>query len=142
MQAQPVIAPRRGRPLKPASAPDTEKKRLNRERVARHKAKVANEVSGVVEDFIDCDDERKVLKANVKTLSAMLKKCDEQIATLMSDVNKMGKPTKKAPSTTAKMASASTIVGAIKGKIARNKMKEADKDLTFDLLTRDNSFKM
>ena len=72
----------------------------------------------------------------------MLKKCDEQIATLMSDVNKMGKPSRKAPSTTAKMASASTIVGAIKGKIARNKMKQAEKDLTFDLLTRDNSFKM
>lgn len=139
MQAQPVIAPRRGRPQKPASAPDTEKKRLNRERVARHKAKVANEVSVLVDDMEDCDDERKILKANVKTLSAMLKKCDEQLATLMSDATK---PTKKAPSTTAKMASASTIVGAIKGKIARSKKNQLEKNLTFDLLTRDNSFKM
>ena len=136
MEPQPVIAPRRGRPLKPASAPDTEKKRLNRERVARHKAKQAAEVSGVVEDFIECDDERKVLKANVKALSGMLKKCDEQLASLMSDVNNMGRPSKKAPSTTKKMAAASTIAGAVRGKIARNAMKEAEKDM----LTRERSF--
>lgn len=134
MESQPV-APRRGRPLKPASAPDTEAKRKNRERVARHKAKQANEISTVVEDFIDCDDERKVLKANVKTLSAMLKKCDEQIATLMSDVNKMG-TTKKAPSINKKMAAASTIVGAVKNKMARNKMKEVEKEQTFNILLR------
>ena len=136
MEQQSVVAPRRGRPLKPASAPDTEKKRLNRERVARHKAKQAAEVSGVVEDFIDCDDERKILKANVKALSTMLKKCDEQLATLMSDAMK---PTKKAPSTTKKMAAASTIAGAVRGKIARNAMKQAEKDMTFDMLTRERS---
>lgn len=139
MEQQPVIAPRRGRPKKDPNAPDTPAKRVNRERVAKHKAKVAAEVSGVVEDFIDCDDERKVLKANVKSLSAMLKKCDEQLATLMSDAMK---PTKKAPTTTKKMAAASTIAGAMRGKIARNKMKDAEKDMTFDMLTRERSFKM
>lgn len=133
MEAPPVMAPRRGRPKKDPTAPDTPAKRVNRERVARHKAKVANEVSGVVEDFIDCDDERKVLKANVKALSSMLKKCDEQLATLMSDAMK---PTKKAPSTTKKMASASTIAGAMRGKLARNKMKEMEKEQTFNILLR------
>lgn len=135
MEQQQVIAPRRGRPLKPASAPDTEKKRLNRERVARHKAKVAAEVSSIGEDLIDCEDERKILKANVKTLSGMLKRCDEQLATLLTDVNKMG-TTKKKPSTTKKMAAASTITGAVKGKIARNAMKEMEKEQTFNILLR------
>lgn len=123
----------RGRPPKDPLAPDTEAKRKNRERVARHKAKQAAEVSGVVEDYIDCDDERKILKANVKSLSAMLKKCDEQLTTLMSDAMK---PTKKAPSTTKKMAAASTIAGAVRGKIARNAMKEAEKEQTFNLLLK------
>ena len=129
MEPQPVIAPRRGRPLKPASAPDTEKKRLNRERVARHKAKQAAEVSGVVEDYIDCDDERKILKANVKALSGMLKRCDEQLATLMSDVNKIG-TSKKKPSIAEKMAAASTITGAVRGKIVRNKNERSRKGTT------------
>lgn len=136
MEPQPVIAPRRGRPLKPASAPDTEKKRLNRERVARHKAKQAAEVSAIGEDLLDCEDEKKSLKANVKALSGMLKKCDEQLASLMSDVNNMGKPIKKAPSINKKMAAASTIAGAVRGKIARNKMKEVEKEQTFNILLR------
>lgn len=127
MEQQPVIAPRRGRPLKPASAPDTEKKRLNRERVARHKAKQAKEVSAIGEDLLDCEDEKKSLKANVKALSSMLKKCDEQLASLMSDVNKMG-TSKKKPTITEKMASASTIAGAVRGKIARKLMAEAEKE--------------
>ena len=38
MQAQPVIAPRRGRPKKDPTAPDTPAKRVNRERVARFNA--------------------------------------------------------------------------------------------------------
>ena len=125
-----------GRPPKDPTAPDTEAKRKNRERVAKHKAKVANEVEAIGEDLLDCEDEKKSLKANVKALSGMLKRCDEQLATLLSDVNKMGKPSKKAPSTTTKMASASTIVGAIRGKIARNKMKEAEKEQTFNLLLK------
>lgn len=126
--------PTRGRPPKDPTAPDTEKKRLNRERVARHKAKQAKEVEMIGEDLIDCEDERKVLKANVKTLSSMLKKCDEQLGTLLSDVNKMGK-TKKPP-VSAKMKSASVIVGALKGKIARNKMKAQEKQATFDILLK------
>lgn len=125
MEAPPVIAPRRGRPKKDPTAPDTPAKRVNRERVARHKMKVANEVAAIGEDLIDCEDERKVLKANVKSLSAMLKKCDDQLAILMSDVNKIG-TSKKKPTIAEKMASASKIAGAMRGKIARNKMKEAE----------------
>lgn len=125
MEAPPVIAPRRGRPKKDPTAPDTPAKRVNRERVARHKMKVANEVSAIVDDMEDCEDERKVLKANVKSLSAMLKKCDDQLAILMSDVNKIG-TSKKKPTIAEKMASASKIAGAMRGKIARNKMKEAE----------------
>lgn len=126
MDPQPVMAPRRGRPKKDPNAPDTPAKRVNRERVARHKMKVANEVSAIGEDLIDCEDERKVLKANVKSLSAMLKKCDDQLSTLMSDVNKIG-TSKKKPSIAEKMASASTIADALRGKIARNKVKEEEK---------------
>ena len=122
----------RGRPPKNPAAPDTEAKRKNRERVARHKMKVANEVEMIGNDLIDCEDEKKILNAKVKTLTTMLNKCDEQVKSIFIDVNKMGK-SKKAPT---KMAAASTIVGALKGKIVRDKMKAQEKQATFDILLR------
>lgn len=124
----------RGRPPKAPTAPDTEAKRLNRERVARHKMKVANEVEMIGNDLIDCEDEKKILNAKVKNLTTMLKNCDDQVASILSDVKKMGKP--KKPATSTKMAAASTIVGALKGKIARNKMKAQEKQASFDILLR------
>jgi len=125
----------RGRPPKDPTAPDTEKKRLNRERVARHKAKVAREVETIGNDLIDCEDEKKVLNAKVKSLTTMLKNCDDQVASIMADVKKMGAKKSKPPTST-KMAAASTIAGALRGKIARNKMKAQEKQSTFDILLR------
>lgn len=125
----------RGRPPKDPSAPDTEKKRLNRERVARHKAKIANEVSSVVEDFIDCDEERKVLNAKVKSLTTMLNNCKDQVGSIMNDVKNMGSK-KSRPATSTKMAAASTIVGAVRGKIARSKAKEQEKQTLFDIMLK------
>lgn len=112
----------RGRPVGITAGTDTEKKRLNRERVARHKAKVANEVEMIGNDLIDCEDEKKVLNAKVKNLTTMLKNCDTQVASILKDVKNMGAKKPKVPIAT-KMASASVIVGALRGKIARNKMK-------------------
>lgn len=124
----------RGRPPKNPAAPDTEAKRKNRERVARHKMKVANEVEMIGNDLIDCEDEKKILNAKVKTLTTMLNKCDEQVKSIFIDVNKMGK-SKKTPIST-KMAAASTITSALKGKIVRDKMKAQEKQATFDILLR------
>lgn len=127
--------PPKGRPIGKLAGPDTEKKRVNRERVARHKMKVANEVESIGNDLIDCEDEKKILNAKVKNLTTMLKNCDTQVASILSDVKKMGAKKTKPPTST-KMAAASTIVGALKGKIARNKMKAQEKQATFDILLR------
>ena len=125
----------RGRPPKAPTAPDTEAKRLNRERVARHKVKVANEVEAIGNDLIDCENEKKILNAKVKNLTTMLKNCDTQVASILNDVKNMGTKKTKAPTST-KMAAASTIAGALRGKIARNKMKAQEKQATFDILLR------
>ena len=125
----------RGRPAGTTTGADTEKKRLNRERVARHKMKVANEVEAIGNDLIDCEDEKKVLNAKVKNLTTMLKNCDTQVASILNDVKNMGTKKTKAPTST-KMAAASTIAGALRGKIARNKMKAQEKQATFDILLR------
>jgi hypothetical protein len=125
----------RGRPVGTTVGADTEKKRLNRERVNRHKAKVANEVEMIGNDLIDCEDEKKVLNAKVKNLTTMLKNCDSQVASILKDVKNMGAKKPKAPTST-KMAAATTIAGALRGKIARNKMKAQEKQATFDILLR------
>lgn len=125
----------RGRPVGTTAGTDTEKKRLNRERVARHKIKIANEVESIGNDLIDCEDEKKLLNAKVKNLTTMLANCKDQVSSIMSDVKKMGTKKTKAPTST-KMAAASTIAGALRGKIARNKMKAQEKQATFDILLR------
>jgi len=112
----------RGRPVGTTTGTDTEKKRLNRERVNRHKAKVAREAEMVEDELIDCEDEKKVLNAKVKNLTTMLKNCGDQVSSIMTDVNKMGAKKPRVPIAT-KMAAATTIAGALRGKIARNKMK-------------------
>lgn len=112
----------RGRPVGTTAGTDTEKKRLNRERVNRHKAKVAREVEMIGGDLIDCEDEKKILNAKVKTLTTLLKNCEDQVSSIMTDVKKMGANKTKVPIAT-KMAAATTIAGALRGKIARNKMK-------------------
>jgi len=126
--------PRR-RPAGTTTGADTEKKRLNRERVARHKIKVANEVEAIGNDLVDCENEKKILNAKVKNLTTMLKNCDTQVASILNDVKNMGTKKTKAPTST-KMAAASTIAGALRGKIARNKMKAQEKQATFDILLR------
>ncbi len=112
----------RGRPVGTTAGTDTEKKRLNRERVARHKAKIANEVESIGDDLINCEQERAGLNAKVKNLTTMLNNCKDQVSSIMTDVKKMGANKPKVPIAT-KMAAATTIAGALRGKIARNKMK-------------------
>jgi chromosome segregation ATPase len=125
----------RGRPIGTTTGTDTEKKRLNRERVNRHKTKVAREVEMIGDDLINCEQERATLNTKVKTLTNLLKNCEDQVSSIMTDVKKMGTKKPKAPTST-KMAAASTIAGAMRGKIARNKMKAQEKQATFDILLR------
>jgi seryl-tRNA synthetase len=132
---------KKGRPLKEFDPTEDDKTRRNREAQNRYKQKVGKQVGAVVDDLDKCEEERMSLQDKVKGLTKLLKTCDDQVIDIMKTVNDMPKISKK---TAAKSASVGVvgkeaskmIQGAIRGKIARNKMKEAEKQRTFDILLR------
>jgi seryl-tRNA synthetase len=138
---------KRGRPLKKPDPNEDEKKRKNREAQNRYKQKVGKQIGSVVNDLDECDEERANLKDKVKTLSKLLADCEAQVSGIMNSVRsvpKMGAKTgsqAKAKATSVIQNQASTMIGsAIRQNLARKKLKEAEKDMTFDILTRGTSF--
>jgi hypothetical protein len=139
---------KRGRPLKKQDPNEDPKKKANREAQNRYKQKVGKQIGSVVNDLDDCDEERADLKDRVKKLTKLLADCEAQVSGIMNsvkDVPRMGAKTgaksraRTTPSAIQQQAS-TTIGSAIKQKLARKKLKEAEKEMTFDILTRGTSF--
>lgn len=139
---------KRGRPLKNPNLDEDDATRRNREAQARYRQKVGKQVGGIVDDLDECDEERKDLKGRVATLTKLLAECETQVSGIMTSM-KASPPKTKAKQLPMAMAmdgvkgkeAGKMINMAIKGKIARNKMKQAEKDMSFDILTRERSFK-
>jgi hypothetical protein len=137
---------KRGRPLKKVDPNEDPKKKANREAQNRYKQRVGSQINTVVNDLDDCDEERADLKVRVKKLTKLLDDCTNQVNDLMNSVKSV--PTMKAKGTRAKAKAtaiienqASTTIGsAIRQNLARKKLKEAEKNMTFDILTRERSF--
>jgi hypothetical protein len=140
---------KRGRPLKQPDPTEDDKTRRNREAQNRYKQKVGKQVGAVVDDLDNCEEERMSLQDKVKGLTRLLKTCDDQVIDIMKSINTTpvpeGTKTKakaKAPAMSMPMEAvrgkeaSKMIQGAIRGKLARNKMKEAEKQRTFDILLR------
>lgn len=139
-----------GRPKKEDDPNEDPKKKANRLRQTKYRQKVGKQIGAVVDDLDDCDEERadlKVEKTNlqdkVKGLTDLLKTCDDQVKDILKAVNGMpkmgGAKAKSVPAGAAgvKGKEAGKMINmAMKGKIARNKMKEAEKQRTFDILLR------
>lgn len=129
------------------------KKLANRLRQRKYREKQGKQIGAVVDDADKCDEERaelkeekKELQDKVSTLTGLLKNCDDQVAEILKAVKTIPKMGAKSR---AKSASASSsqpsVLGkeagkminmAIKGKIARKRMAEAEKDMTMKILTR------
>jgi hypothetical protein len=133
------------------------KKLANRLRQRKFREKTGKQIGGVVDDLDKCDEERADLKQDkaqledkVANLTGLLKNCDDQVAEILKSVKtmKMGakeakaKPKASSPSPAPAPAG---VVGkeagkminmAIKGKLARKRMGEAEKQRTIDILLR------
>lgn len=149
MNAEPVKK-KRGRPLKNPNLDEPDATRRNREAQTRYRQRVGIQVGAVVDDLDNCDEERKDLKSRVATLTKLLMDCETQVSGIMTSMKASPPKTKAkqlpAPAPMAmdgvKGKEASKMIqGAIRGKIARTKMKQAEKDMNFDILTRERSFK-
>jgi hypothetical protein len=141
-----------GRPKKEDDPNEDPKKKANRLRQTKYRQKVGKQIGEVVDDLDDCDEERAVLKVEktnlqdkVKGLTDLLKTCDDQVKDILKAVNGMPKMAKAKSAPPPPPAGAGGVKGkeagkminmAMKGKIARNKMKEAEKQRTFDILLR------
>lgn len=134
------------------------KKLANRLRQRKYKEKVGKQIGGVVDDLDNCEEEREDLKVEknqlqdkVAGLTGLLKNCEDQVADILKAVNsmpKIGAKSRAKSAMSAKSASTSStpavlgkeaskmIQGAIRGKIARKRMAEAEKDMTMKILTR------
>ena len=105
---------------------------------------VGKQVNKVVDDLDDCEEERAILKDKVKSLNKLLKTCDDQVADILKSVNSMknmeGKTKKPAKSTLPDgvlgKEAGKILYGAMKGKLASNAMKRAEKQRTFDILLK------
>lgn len=133
------------------------KKLANRLRQRKHREKTGKQIGAVVDDLDNCDEERaelkeekKELQDKVSNLTTLLKNCDDQVADILKAVKsmpKIGAKSRAKSVMSAKSASSSQpsvlgkeaskmIQGAIRGKIARKRMAEAEKDMTMNILTR------
>jgi seryl-tRNA synthetase len=130
---------------------DDPKKLANRLRQRKYRENQGKQIGGVVDDLDKCDEERAELKEEkvelqdkVKSLTTLLKNCDDQVADILKSVNSMkniGAKTKKPAKSTAPdgvlgKEAGKILYGAMKGKLARNKMKAQEKEATFDILLR------
>lgn len=133
------------------------KKLANRLRQRKYREKQGKQIGAVVDDADKCDEEREELKEEkkelqdkVSTLTGLLKNCDDQVAEILKAVKtipKMGAKSRAKSAMSAMSASSSqpSVLGkeagkminmAIKGKIARKRMAEAEKNMTMKILTR------
>jgi hypothetical protein len=143
---------------------DDPKKLANRLRQRKFREKTGKQIGGVVDDLDKCDEERAELKQDkaqledkVASLTGLLKNCDDQVADILKSVKtmKMGakakspnpqggmtkggnksKASSPAPTAVEGKEASKIIQGAMRGKIARKKMAEAEKQRTFDILLR------
>ena len=130
---------------------DDPKKLANRLRQRKFREKTGKQIGAVVDDLDKCDEERAELKEDkaelqdkVKSLTTLLKTCDDQVADILKSVNSMknmGAKTKKSAKSTEPdgvlgKEAGKILYGAMKGKLARNKMKAQEKEATFDILLR------
>jgi predicted nucleic acid-binding Zn-ribbon protein len=101
---------------------------------------MGQQVGGVVDDLDKCDEERAELKVEkaeltdkVKSLTTLLKNCDDQVADILKSVkdmknikgtkkDTMGAKTKAKPATALQKEAGSVISYAVKGALARKKM--------------------
>lgn len=141
---------KRGRPLKNPDLDEPDMVRRNREAQARYRQKVGKQVGDIVDDLDECDEERKDLKGRVATLTKLLMECETQVSGIMTSMKASPAKTKAKqlpmpmpmPMDAVKGKEAGKMINmAVKGKIARDKMKQAEKDMSFDILTRERSFK-
>lgn len=129
---------RRGRPLKQPEEDEDPKKARNRAAQRRYKEKVGKQIGAVVDDLDDCDEERKDLKGRVATLTKLLSDCEKQVSGIVKELAvKPAKPAAKAPAVSKTMTDKATMLqNAMRGKIARNKAKEQEKQMMFDIMLR------
>ncbi len=131
---------KRGRPLKKVDANEDPKKKANREAQNRYKQRVGSQINTVVNDLDDCDEERANLKDRVSKLTKLLADCEKQVSGIMESVKAvptMGAKSRRKTTPSAIQNQASTMIGsAVRQKLARNKMKQQEKDMAFDILLR------
>ena len=141
-----------GAKIKADDDPNEDPKKLaNRLRQRKYRENVGKQIGGVVDEADKCDEERKELKEDkanlqdkVKSLTGLLKTCDDQVADILKSVNSMknmeGKTKKPAKSTLPDgvlgKEAGKILYGAMKGKLASNAMKRAEKQRTFDILLK------
>lgn len=136
----PMKAEKKGAPIKDTDPNEDPKKVANRMRQRKFKEKMGKQVGAVVDDLDKCDEERAELKVEkaeltdkVKSLTTLLKNCDDQVADILKSVkdmknikgtkkDTMGAKTKAKPATALQKEAGSVISYAVKGALARKKM--------------------
>ena len=78
----------------------------------------------------DCDKELKKIKADKAKLLNLLEQANNQTETILKEATADKKPTVK------QMKASSVINRAVKGKLAKNALAQADKDMTFNILLK------
>ena len=119
------------------------KKKANRERQRKYRENVGKQIGGVVDEADKCEEERKELKEEkadlqdkVKSLTTLLKNCDDQVADILKAVNSMKnmkkgtspsspmgaktKAKKPKPSTALQKEAGSVLTSAMKGALVRS----------------------
>lgn len=129
---------RRGRPPKQPEPDEDPKLAKNRAAQRRYKQKVGTQIGKVVDDLDECDEERDSLKGRVATLTKLLADCEKQVSGIVKELG--AKPPAKAPKApvvSKTMTDKATMLqNAMRGKIARGKAKEAEKQMMFDIMLR------
>ena len=127
---------KRGRPPKKPDPNEDPKKKANREAQNRYKQRVGNQIGNVVNDLDECDEERAALKEKVSKLTKLLADCEKQVSGIMDSVRNAPSAGAKREQKARQNKASTTINMALKSKIARNKLKEAEKEQTFNILLR------
>jgi len=144
-----------GAKVKETDPNEDPKKVANRMRQRKYRENVGKQIGGVVDEADKCEEERKDLKEDkanledkVKSLTTLLKSCDDQVADILKSVNSMknigeGKTRKLSlpakstlPDGVLGKEAGKILYGAMKGKLASNAMKRAEKQRTFDILLK------
>tara|TARA_B110000259_G_scaffold68569_1_gene80829 strand:+ start:11568 stop:11942 length:375 start_codon:yes stop_codon:yes gene_type:complete len=95
-----------------------------------YQAKIRSGIFELAQMEIDCDKELKQIKQDKAKLLNLLEKANNQTESILKEATADKKPTVK------QMNASSVINRAVKGKVAKNALTQAEKDKTFNILLK------